>query len=65
MHEPLSQEMRISDRPTEVLGLVWLCSLVVLLVVAFVGIASIAGENGPSKLEVASTSDLFSGMPLP
>ena len=57
MHEPLPQEMRISDRSTDVLGLVWLGSLMVILMIALIGISSIAGESGPSKPAVASSSD--------
>jgi hypothetical protein len=86
MHEPLPREMRINHGPGGVLELVWACALVVILAVAFVGIAVIVGklslsQSGqavdPSRQAVigaivsaardqaSSTSDLFSGMPLP
>jgi hypothetical protein len=86
MHAPLPREMRINHDPTGALGLVWACALVVILAVAFVGIAVIAAKLSLSQFgqavdpsrqavigatvsvprsAVPSTSDLFSGMPLP
>jgi hypothetical protein len=78
MHEPLPREFRTNDAPTGALGLVWACALVVIVAVAVVGIALIAGEIslGPGRqmaLRIASaayaaapsTGYLVSGMPQP
>ena len=44
MHEPLPREIRKSDVPTGALGLVWACTLVVIVAVAGVAVASVGGE---------------------
>jgi hypothetical protein len=79
MHEPLPREFRINDAPIGALGLVWACTLVVVLAVVFVGIALIAGEISPGPgrqmalstvapaaySAAPSTGYLVSGMPQP
>jgi hypothetical protein len=79
MHEPLPRNFRIHDAPTGALGLVWACALVVIVAVACVGAASIAGEfslesGRPAALNTVastayaaapSTGYLVSGMPQP
>jgi len=79
MHEPLPRNSRIHDAPTEALGLVWACALVVIVAVACVGAASIVGElafgsGRPTALSTVastayaaapSTGYLVSGMPQP
>ena len=47
MHEPLPREFRTNDALTGEVGLVWACALVVIVAVAVVGIALIAGEISP------------------
>lgn len=79
MHEPLPREFRTNDALTGALGLVWACALVVIVAVAVVGIALIAGEisPGPGRQMALSTvasaayaaapttGYLVSGMPQP
>ena len=79
MHEPLPREFRTNDAPSRALGLVWACALVVIVAVAVVGIALIAGELSPvpgrqtalstvasaAYAATPSTGYLVSGMPQP
>jgi hypothetical protein len=84
MHEPLPRNTRLREDQNSTLALARACAFVVILAVALVGIAVIAGELGASTSDQAvatvklttgssgrardaapSSSDLFSGMPLP
>jgi hypothetical protein len=80
MHEPLPWEMRLRDTPTGVLGLVWACTIVVILAVGFAGFALMAGQFSArgagqqtagsatvlaAHSEASSTDYLASGMPQP
>jgi hypothetical protein len=79
MHEPLPREFRTNAAPTGALGLVWACALVVIVAVAVVGIALIAGDLSPGTGRQAalgtvasaayaaapSIGYLVSGMPQP
>jgi hypothetical protein len=75
MHEPLPREFRTNDAQTGAPGLVWACALVVIVAVAVVGIALIAGEISLGSFRqialstdasaAPSTGYLVSGMPQP
>ncbi len=54
MHEPLPREMRMEDRRIGAFGLVWACALIVIMAIAFVGIAI-------SLTELTSRSDTAAG----
>jgi len=79
MHEPLARDFRLRDARSGALGLFWASALVVIVAMACVGVAAIAGELclghdrqavGGAACSAAyfpdlSTGYLISGMPQP